>query len=106
MLNFSGEQIIPLRRSTDDGFDKRIAHHLRTKKLSLYYSVHGLDWLTVRGLEEVGMVQCHTINLSDPVANHIHGVGIFNKNGGGYFEAVMDYLLNHAEESLLNLISW
>ena len=47
-----------------------------------------------------------TINFSDPVANHIHGVGIFNKNGGGYFEAVMDYLLNHAEESLLNLISW
>lgn len=93
-------------RVTDDGFNQRIAYHERTKGITLYYAVHGLDWATARGLEEIVMIECHTMNPSNPVSNQIHGVGINNKKGGIYFEAVMDYLQNRAEEDLLNLISW
>ena len=93
-------------RVTDDGFKQRIAYHERTKGLTLYYEVHGLDWPTARGLEEIAMIECHTINPSNPVSNQIHGVGINNSNGEIYFNGVMDYLQNRAEEDLLNLISW
>ena len=59
----------------------------------------------VRGLEEIAMIQCHTVNNRNPLNNQIHGIGERNKCGERYMNAAIEYLLNRAEDNLLDILS-
>ena len=91
-------------RVTDEGYEARMTYHERTRGLTPVKRVRGLSYAEARGLEEIGMIECHTLNPSNPVNNQIHGISIRNKKGGTYMEAAIDYLLNRAENSLLNIL--
>ncbi len=93
-------------RVKDSGFKKRMAYHEATRGLTVKYAYHGLTYAEARGLEEIGMVECHTINKSNPENNQIHGISGKNKNAGRYIDAALGYLGNKAENTLLNLLIW
>ena len=92
-------------RVTDSGYRDRMKYHAATRQLTPKYRVSGLSYAEARGLEEIGMIQCHTLNASNPRNNQIHGISAKNKNGENYMIAAYNYLFNRAEDTLLNLIS-
>ena len=92
-------------RVADSGYSSRMAYHKATRGLTPAYRVPGLNYAEARGLEEIGMIECHTINANNPVNNQIHGISQYNKRGEQYLSAAFDYLCNRAENYLLALIS-
>ena len=92
-------------RVEDSGFNSRMAHHYATRGLTPKYKATGLNYFEARGLEEIGIIECHTLNKLYPENNQIHGISPRNKKGQAYMNAATDYLLNRAENWLLNLIS-
>ena len=90
-------------RVKDSGYRDRMAYHKATRGLTPQKRISGLSYAEARGLEEIGMIECHTLNPSNPKNNQIHGIGANNRNGGYYLDAACDYLLNRAENSILNL---
>ena len=92
-------------RVTDDGFRQRMNYHRNTRGLEEVYSVHGLTKDVAHGLEEIGMIQCHTINSLNSLNNQIHGIAWSNARGETYLQAAYAYLDNRAEQALLNLLS-
>ena len=92
-------------RVADSGYVARMSYHFATRGLTPAKRVSGLSYFEARGLEEIGMIECHTINPSNPKNNQIHGIGINNINGGAYMAAATSYLFNRAENWLLELIS-
>ena len=91
-------------RVTDSGYNDRMAYHKATRGLTPAHRVSGLSYAEARGLEEIGMIECHTLNASNPVNNQIHGISARNKNGAHYLEAAGNYLFNRAENRLLTLV--
>ena len=91
-------------RVTDSGYRDRMRYHASTRGLTPAYRVSGLTYAEARGLEEIGMIECHTLNAANPLNNQIHGIGPQNNNGEKYLNAACDYLLNRAENSLLNIL--
>ena len=89
-------------RVKDRGFDQRMAYHKATRGLVLDHAYHGLSYAEARGLEEIGMIECHTINKNDPVNNQIHGISDRNKKASDYFNSALRYLGNKIENTLLN----
>ena len=100
----SNDNIQYVGRVTDDGFKARMDYHKITRGLTPAKRVQGLSYAEARGLEEIGMIECHTLNPSNPINNQIHGISIRNRKGRSYMEAAIDYLLNRAENSLLNIL--
>ena len=92
-------------RVTDKGYNARMAYHKRTRGLEPAYRISGLNYYEARGLEEIGMIECHTLNDSNPINNQIHGIGENNPLGATYMDAAVNYLVNRAEDSILNLLS-
>jgi len=90
-------------RVTDEGYDARMQYHKATRNLKPAHRIRGLSYAVARGLEEIGMIQCHTLNPKNSVNNKIHGISEHNKNGESYMKAAWDYLFNHAEDWVLNL---
>ena len=91
-------------RVKDEGYRTRMAHHKATRNLTPAHRISGLRYSEARGLEEIGIMTCHTLNATNPVNNQIHGIGANNKNGSRYMQAAMDYLLNRRENWLLNRV--
>ena len=91
-------------RVTDRGFRDRMTYHRITRGLRLAKRVSDLTYAEARGLEEIGMIECHTLNPTNPQNNQIHGISAKNPRGDMYIQAASDYLLNRAENSLLNLL--
>jgi len=85
-------------------YNSRMAYHKATRGLDIKYSVSGLSYFEARGLEEIGMIECHTINRSNYKNNQIHGIAPSNKKGNQYLDAAANYLLNKAEDMLLNIL--
>ena len=93
-------------RVTDSGYRQRMAYHEATRGLTPQYAYSGLTYEEARGLEEIGMVECHTLNKNNPVNNQIHGISGTNKKARTYIDAALGYLSNRAENTLLNLLIW
>jgi hypothetical protein len=79
-----------------------MAYHYATRGLTPAHRISGLSYIEARGLEEIGMIECHTINPSNPINNQIHGIGENNPNGETYMRAATNYLFNRAENWMLN----
>ena len=56
-----------------------------------------------RGLEEIGMIECHTLKKTFPW-NIIHGIADNNPNLDLYYFDAVSYLDNRAEDFLHNLL--
>ena len=93
-------------RVKDSGFKRRMAYHEATRDLTVKYAYHGLTYAEARGLEEIGMIECHTINKDNPANNQIHGISGTNKKAGSYIDAALGCLENKAGNMLLNLVIW
>ena len=98
------EDIQYVGRVKTDNYGSRMAYHEATRNLYPAYSVSNLSYYEARGLEEIGMIECHTINRSNSRNNQIHGISSTNKKGGLYMDAAINYLLNKAEDMLLNTL--
>ena len=92
-------------RVTDHGYEARMTYHYLTRGLTPAYRISGLSYAEARGLEEIGIIECHTLNTSNPVNNQIHGISPRNPNGESYLQAACDYLTNRAENWVLNLLA-
>ena len=92
-----------LGRVKDGGFKARMSYHKRTKGLKPVHYYQGLSKNVARGLEELGIIYCHTLNTKDKTMNQIHGISIKNVNREMYLEDAYRFLLNCGEEWLLNL---
>ena len=68
--------------------------------------IPGLSYEAARGLEEIGMQICHTINRDNPVYNQIHGISARNKHKRTYYSNAVNYLLNKAEDTVLSFFDW
>ena len=90
-------------RVTDEGYSSRMAYHYATRNLTPAQRISGLSYNEARGLEELGMIQCHTLNAKNPINNQIHGISIRNRKGEIYMNAACNYLFNRAENWVLNL---
>ena len=94
-------------RVTDDGFTARMWYHKKTKGLELAVKKSGLSYEVARGMEEIGMLACHTlIPGSKGINNRIHGISFKNKEYNSYLDAANEYLKNKAEEDFLNFITF
>ena len=95
-------------RVTDVGYNSRMAYHKETKGYLPSYRISGLSYAEARGLEEIGMIECHTLNPGQPGYNQIHGIGERNINGSLYMSSALSkiesYIQNKAEQFLLNLL--
>ena len=91
-------------RVTDTGYDSRMSYHKRTKGLTPAKRVSGLSYEEARGLEEIGMAECHTLNPGQSGNNQIRGISPVNPKGDLYMSNAMSYLENRAEQWLLNLL--
>jgi len=98
-------QIQYVGRVTDRGYSTRMAYHYATRGLTPKYRISDLNYAEARGLEEIGMIECHTLNAMNPKNNQIHGISPKNQKGERYMEAACDYLFNRAENWVLNLLA-
>ena len=92
-------------RVKDSGYNARMAHHYATRGLTPAGRISGLNYFVARGLEEIGIIEFHTLNASNPQNNQIHGISERNKRGERYMQAAYDYLSNRAENWVLELLS-
>lgn len=90
-------------RVTDSGYNARMAYHYSTRGLTPAQRISGLNYAEARGLQEIGMIECHTLNALNPINNQIHGISPKNVNGEVYMKAACDYLFNRAEDWVLNI---
>ena len=90
-------------RVTDSGYNARMKYHRNTRGLEPAHRISGLSYQEARGLEEIGMIECHTLNALNPINNQIHGISSKNGMGESYMKAACDYLFNRAEDELLNI---
>ena len=63
-----------------------------------------LDYYEARGLEQIAMLECHTINTSNRMNNRINGIGPRNRKLALYMEAgrgVAGYLDNVISDEIL-----
>ena len=110
------ESIVYVGRVTIEGFNARMAYH-ESKGRQLVFFVPGLTYGECRGLEQGGMILCHTINRFNPLHNQIRGVSPRNDARGLYLEALramrdtnlssklnipIDYISNLTENEFLN----
>ena len=66
-----------------------------------------LSYSEARGMEEVGLLWCHTLNRDKSpgnINNRIHGISSKNSNYSSYMGAAYNYITNRAEESFLNFL--
>jgi len=89
-------------RVTDRGYKARLNYHKNTRGLKEGYRIAGLNKIQARGLEEIGMILCHTLKPGKDVNNQIHGISARNPNGKTYLNAGWGYLSNHIENWMLN----
>jgi len=89
-------------RVKDSGYRARMIYHYNTRGLVPDKRICGLTYNEARGLEEIGMIECHTLNKLKPIYNQIHGISLKNKRGETYIKAACDYLFNRAENRVLN----
>ena len=92
-------------RVKTENYASRMRYHYRTRGLTPQYYVSGLNYIQARGLEEIGIISCHTLNNGTYYNNQIHGISIFNVKRVNYLGAAEDYLANKAENALLNLLN-
>ena len=103
-LKDDDDQIQYVGRVTDRGYNDRMRYHYNTRGLTPAYRISGLSYAEARGLEEIGMIECHTLNPTNPINNQIRGISPKNKSGETYMNSAVSYLENKAENFLLNLI--
>ena len=84
-------------------FQTRMQHHKSTRHLTPKYYVDNLTYEEARGLEEIGMIECHTLKKTFPW-NIIHGIADNNPNLDLYYFDAVSYLDNRAEDFLHNLL--
>ena len=89
-------------RVKDSGYYARMRYHASTRGLIPKHRISGLTYEEARGLEEIGILECHTLNALNTINNQIHGISSGNPNIEIYLEAACNYLQNHAENALLN----
>ena len=104
-LEDSNHEIQYVGRVTDDGYNARMNYHRRTKGLEPAYYIQGLTRAQARGLEEMGMIQCHTIKKGSKINNKIHGISPNNVNRDCYMIEGEKYLLNRISNTLLNIFN-
>ena len=102
-LEDQGGTIQYVGRVTDRGYDARMNYHYVIRNLTPAHRISNLSYAEARGLEEIGMIEHHTLNALNPVNNQIHGISSRNPNGERYMEAACNYLFNRAENYVLNL---
>ena len=110
------KSIVYVGRVTIDGFNARMAYH-ESMGRQLVFFVPGLTYNECRGLEQAGMILCHTINRFNPLHNKIRGVSPQNGAREWYFAAFravwdvnlssrlnlpIDYISNWTENEFLN----
>lgn len=105
LKNCTGE-ICYVGRVADERFYSRMKYHENTKGLTPAHCVQGLNYYEARGLEEIGMIECHTLRPGEFRYNQIHGISTRNSNGEKYMFDALSYLENKAEQELLNLFEW
>ena len=84
-------------------YSNRMQYHKRTRNLEPYFYVNNLTYKEAMGLEEIGMIVCHTLTHEFP-NNTIHGISDFNPLKNLYMFDAFSYLDNLAEATLLNLL--
>ena len=63
-----------------------------------------MDYYQARGLEQIAMLEYHTINTANKMNNQINGISPHNKSYGVYMEAgrgVARYLENKVSNEIL-----
>lgn len=90
-------------RVKDDGYNARMSYHARTRGLNPKHRISGLTKEEARGLEEIGMISCHTLNPLNKINNQIHGISPKNKHLELYMDAAYNYLYNRAEDWVINI---
>ena len=91
-------------RVTDSGYSSRMKHHEATKHLTPAKRISGLTYEQARGLEEIGMIECHTLKPKENfINNRIHGISSSNPKYGEYMRAgrncISELFRNMIEES-------
>jgi len=74
------------------------------KNLKLEVIAPDLNYYDARGLEQIAMLECHTINTANRMNNQINGISPFNKLLNVYMEAgrgVSKYLGNQISNEIL-----
>ena len=92
-------------RVLDSRFDQRMSYHKLTRKLTLVKRISNLSYIQARGLEEIGMIQCHTLNPENPINNQIHGISENNPLGETYINSAVEYIGNRLENLFLDFLS-
>lgn len=90
-------------RVKSNNFTQRMKYHEKTRHLYPRHVVEGLTYEEARGLEERGMIACHTLKGKRPY-NIIHGISPINPNQDMYYFDTLGYLENKATAYLLNLL--
>ena len=79
-------------------------HNPFRKDLRMEIIAQDLSYNEARGLEQIAMLQCHTINTANRMNNQINGISPFNKSLGIYMAAgrgVAEYLGNQISNEIL-----
>ena len=79
-------------------------HNPFRKDLRMEIIAQDLGYNEARGLEQIAMLQCHTINTANRMNNQINGISPFNKSLGIYMAAgrgVAEYLGNQISNEIL-----
>lgn len=74
------------------------------KDLTMEIIAPNLNYFEARGLEQIAMLECHTINTANRMNNQINGISPFNRSLGAYMEAgrgVAGYLGNQISNEIL-----
>ena len=79
---------------TTDPVARRNAHSLNPFRAHLTFEIIGnnLNYLQVRGLEQLLMLYCHTINKGDAQNNQINGISLSNPRLNTYLNAAKSVL--------------
>lgn len=97
--------IIPVGRTKTARLEDRLNYHKRTKGLFLVRVITGLTYEEARGIEEIAMIQCHTITKDPQIpGNRIHGVSETNPLGALYMFDALGFIENKLTNLYLNLL--
>lgn len=91
---------------TTDVDARKNAHKRDPNRSHLNFEViaPNLNYFEARGLEQIAMMECHTLNTANRMNNQINGISPFNKRLGIYMEAgrgVAHYLGNNISNEIL-----
>ena len=90
---------------TKDPIARKKAHRQDPNRKDLEFNiiVSDLNYSEARGLEQLGILACHTLNINDKKNNQINGISLKNPKGDQYIEATLGYIENQISNELLNL---